>query len=104
MELNIDKGRRKSFDIECVEVTDENLAAVATWCKGKVGRLHVPVLVSSKKFLQFCGYRSGKLDTYWVCYHSEQCEKCNKVLRPRVDPNECPTLRHDEYGRNDNYL
>ena len=52
MELNIDKGRRKSFDIECVEVTDENLAAVATWCKGKVlehvGTKYVDVSASDK--------------------------------------------------------
>lgn len=27
---------RKSFDVECVQVTEENMSAVARWCKGSI--------------------------------------------------------------------
>jgi hypothetical protein len=36
MKLIIKKGRRKSFDIKYVEVTEQNLAAAAEWCGGTV--------------------------------------------------------------------
>lgn len=36
MELNIKFGRRKSFDIEHVEATDENLSLIAQWSRGSL--------------------------------------------------------------------
>jgi len=38
MTLQINKGRRKTFDIEYAEVTEDNMQEVATWCGGVVGR------------------------------------------------------------------
>lgn len=35
--MDIKHGRRKSFDIEYVIVTEENINEVATWCNGTVG-------------------------------------------------------------------
>lgn len=35
--MDIQHGRRKSFDIEYVVVTEENIEDVAKWCKGVVG-------------------------------------------------------------------
>lgn len=35
--MDIKKGRRKSFDIEYVYVTEENIKEIAEWCGGIVG-------------------------------------------------------------------
>lgn len=35
--MDIKKGRRKSFDIEFVTVTEDNLREVADWCAGVIG-------------------------------------------------------------------
>lgn len=35
--MEIKKARRKSFDVDYVEVTEDNIREVATWCLGKVG-------------------------------------------------------------------
>lgn len=36
MQLNTETYTRKSFDVEAVQVTDENIEAVAKWCGGDV--------------------------------------------------------------------
>lgn len=38
MTLTIHKGRRKTFDIEYIDVTEENMRDVADWCDGVVGK------------------------------------------------------------------
>lgn len=35
--MDIKHGRRKSFDIEFVEVTEDNIQEVADWCCGVIG-------------------------------------------------------------------
>lgn len=36
MALTIKKFVRKPFNVEAVQVTDDNMAEVAVWCKGKI--------------------------------------------------------------------
>lgn len=36
MDLELKKYRRKSFPVDAIQVTNENLVAVAEWCGGKL--------------------------------------------------------------------
>jgi hypothetical protein len=50
--MEIKKARRKSFDVDYVEVTDENMVEVAAWCGGRVvaanGEVAAHIHVSDK--------------------------------------------------------
>lgn len=64
------------------------------WCKGKVGREHIPSIIKKPTWGDDkCHYsnwksaRTGRFLGYWICNHREICERCGKVLKWRVD---CP--------------
>jgi hypothetical protein len=79
-----------------------------SWCKGKVGVEHIPVLVLDHTDPQFgkappCRWAVGWSSTarkdvvYWRCPHHEVCGRCGKVLRDRwsVSITECPDYPGD---------
>lgn len=65
-----------------------------TWCLGKVGVEHVPVLT-----LDTTLGRMGKCKkdgkTSWVCVHSIVCEKCKRFLKRswQMGKEECPQYK-----------
>lgn len=71
--------------------------STSKWCKGKVGREHVPVL-QTKGFwkMQECQLRGNYdkkqskwvADVAWLCVHLYVCEKCGKHLG---HPVKCPS-------------
>lgn len=73
------------------------------WCKGKVGREHVPEVVESHVygFLVHIGHGQHakcherdemfkKLNGGWFCRHAERCATCGKILRDQLPREECP--------------
>lgn len=70
-----------------------------TWCKGKVGVAHVPVVVVPvNASRRECDPTRYDHETRWGgytwevgCFHVEACETCGKHLRPFLARGECPT-------------
>lgn len=61
------------------------------WCKGKVGREHVPEIRFNEMWRSLdrkCGARVR----FWGggCYHEEACSGCGKILRWALPWGECP--------------
>lgn len=56
------------------------------WCKGKVGREHVPVITRNKFSLNtecrmiVTKYWNGNERNWWHCHHEITCENCGKML------------------------
>jgi hypothetical protein len=77
------------------------------WCRGRVGREHLPVVQLEKGMASLRRYAldpvrhrcrwtmwfvkglaiTGKL--HWSCSHQWECATCGKIVGP-VQPNECP--------------
>lgn len=85
-ELEIEEFTRKSFPVQAVEVTEENLHQVAQWCKGKVKTfhgetyIHVPVKMPNNPhkppnpFKAYVGYRVLKSETGFRVYSPQAFE------------------------------
>jgi hypothetical protein len=64
------------------------------WCRGRVGREHIPVTAKNKFSLnRDCHYVetrywNGNERRWWYCIHEIVCKNCGKVLEWRVD--DCP--------------
>jgi hypothetical protein len=73
------------------------------WCKGKVGREHVPQITGDRRWLSLGSCRPAPdwwpkvkwRKNNWDCRHREVCVKCGKVLREGYElaPQECPVWR-----------
>lgn len=72
----------------------------ARWCRGKVGREHVPQVrqaqwaswLWSKGKTCYRHENSTWLDReqHWVCYHELACESCGKILQHHLPYWSCP--------------
>lgn len=78
------------------------------WCRGRVGRDHVPVIqlekgtASLRRYaldpvrarcrwtMWFVGGRAITGQLHWSCGHQLLCATCKKVLEPCIRPEECP--------------
>lgn len=72
------------------------------WCKGKVGREHVPEVVEyhGYTFLTHLHPHHGKcherepmfsrLNDGWFCRHAQQCKNCGKITKQPLSREECP--------------
>lgn len=70
------------------------------WCKGKVGREHVTVIVIPDNAINRTCRTDERLrwqqERYtWAigCYHAEICTVCGKQVRPFLKPGECPDMK-----------
>lgn len=85
--------------------TDENNSAshhkkkknTKRWCKGKVGREHVPEITKSNYgYGMICKYPSwtirgsGERVKVYICWHQKSCKVCGKVLEWTLYKDECP--------------
>jgi len=74
-----------------------------SWCRGKVGTEHIPVIVIDHTAPHFTpgpqcewkaswDWRTNAYFVYWACPHHEICGQCQKVLRDRFNvlAHECP--------------
>lgn len=85
-QLEVREFTRRSFPVQAVEVTEENLKEVAQWCGGKVKTfhgetyIHVPVKMpnnpykSPNPFKAFIGYRVLKSETGFRVYRPDAFE------------------------------
>lgn len=75
------------------------------WCRGKVGREHVPVVACRPPALTSlaCRWQPRYSDdgVYWWCHHLEECSACGKVLRSgqKFGDSECPGYPGDDGQR-----
>jgi hypothetical protein len=80
-----------------------------SWCHGKPGNAHVPVLTSEAGTPQDPGCRwsesfiwpGGTYGACWKCRHREECARCGKILRVRSElaDAECPDYPGDPAER-----
>lgn len=63
------------------------------WCKGHVGRTHVPTIVrASGPYRAECGMKQSYKEPghdVWHCSHVVKCEGCGKVLEA-LPTDDCP--------------
>ena len=74
------------------------------WCKGKVGREHLPVVARNHSYghLPSCAWvprfardESGAYvpnGYFYRCTHALQCQVCGKYLTYILDADDCPTI------------
>lgn len=58
------------------------------WCKGKVGREHVPVIELNRRFMIYrdkSDMTQCKGSGWLACIHHEVCSTCHKELKWAVD-------------------
>lgn len=71
---------------------------VKRWCKGKQGVHHKPVTVKRGRWS--CNWYVSLGRPFYSCSHESQCSVCGRILRWRIDNDECPeigraTMEHD---------
>lgn len=63
------------------------------WCKGKVGREHVPEVVINPMWGNpNCG-ESSWWPGRWSCHHMRACKNCGKRIQWALRVTECPTWK-----------
>jgi hypothetical protein len=73
------------------------------WCKGKVGREHVPCITKASSGGSCrCNYapwsirhKSGETTPLkkYICWHQKSCQVCGKVLEWFLTEEECPDYK-----------
>jgi hypothetical protein len=73
------------------------------WCRGKVGREHVPHITKGnyggtsncKDAPWFIKNKSGELKPFdrYICWHQRSCQNCGKVLEWYLPKEQCPDYK-----------
>jgi hypothetical protein len=77
------------------------------WCKGKVGREHVPHIIKSNYGVtdKCCNYapwsvrhKNGETTPLkkYLCWHQRSCQNCGKVLEWFLSEEECPDYKEPD--------
>lgn len=92
------------------ESSDEDLSKTKSkkntrkWCKGKVGKEHVPIVSIDTKMLTYvreCHWREYSWTVFkrepekrWQCHHHTTCQNCGKVLESwYLTKDKCPDYK-----------